>query len=210
MLTGAALVVGCATGVTDNLEPLPESGGSNGTGGGQSGSGNPSGGISGSGNPSGGSGVGGSVGGAPTGGASGSSGGAVFGGSAGVPNGGSAGASAGSGGQLGGSGGQGGSAGKGGSFGQGGSGGKGGSGGTGGVFGGDCEGMPTMDQWKAMGGHMTGDQVVFVCTPPLQSGCQGLVDGTAYLWECTETHVPNCESQDPRGGMSWTLLGPCD
>jgi hypothetical protein len=172
--------------------------GSNGTGGGgQSGSGSSSGGNGGSGGN-----AGGSVGGAPTGGASGT-GGAVYGGSAGVSNGGSAGAAAGSGGQLGGSGG------KGGSGGTSGSGGTGGSSGTGGTFGGECAGEPTWAAWSQMGGGMTGDRVVFQCTV-VQAGCAGLQVGVDYLFECNQSHVPNCMMQTPETGYSWTLVGDCD
>jgi hypothetical protein len=78
------------------------------------------------------------------------------------------------------------------------------------VFGGDCEGVPTLTEWKAGSGQMMGDQVVYVCTAPLQSGCSGKVNGTAYLWECNQSHVNNCLSQDPQGGSSWTFIGECE
>jgi hypothetical protein len=117
----------------------------------------------------------------------------------------------GAGGQQGGSAGQSGSFGKGGSGGMSGSTGKGGSSGssgTGGAFGGDCEGVPTWATWKATSG-MTGDEVVYACTVA-QSGCAGKMVGVPYLWSCNQSHVPNCQTQNPQDGTSWTFIGECE
>ncbi len=80
--------------------------------------------------------------------------------------------------------------------------------GTGGTFDtGQCAGKPTFDTWKN-GSGMTGDQVIITCSVA-QSGCAGLETGVPYLWECTASHVPNCETQKPQDGSAWKLLGDC-
>ncbi len=81
--------------------------------------------------------------------------------------------------------------------------------GTGGqVFEGDCAGKPTYAAWKATTGAAN-DQVVFACAA-LQASCAGRTIGQNNLFQCTETHVPNCASQSPQDGSSWTFVTVCE
>ena len=81
--------------------------------------------------------------------------------------------------------------------------------GTGGqVFDGDCAGKPTYAQWAATTGAAN-DQVVFTCAA-LQASCEGRTIGQNSLFQCTETHVPNCASQSPQDGSSWTFVTVCE
>lgn len=82
------------------------------------------------------------------------------------------------------------------------------SGGGGGILTGNCAGVPTYEEWKAGSGQATLDQIVHQCSV-IQAGCSGLLKGVDYLWECTQSHVPNCESQMPEHGTSWALVGEC-
>lgn len=74
---------------------------------------------------------------------------------------------------------------------------------------GGCRGKPTMGEWRQAGGQNSGDQVVHQCTK-IQSTCASLRLGIDYLFECTSNHVPNCTSQLPEDGNSWTVVGTCD
>ena len=56
---------------------------------------------------------------------------------------------------------------------------------------------------------MTGDQVVYACTVA-QAGCAGKETGVDYIWECTESHVPNCTSQNAQSGTAWAFVAECD
>jgi|GEM_PF-4879012 len=55
-------------------------------------------------------------------------------------------------------------------------------------------------------GHMTGDFAVYSCTK-VQGGCT--TAGEPSVFQCTDTHVDNCNSQDPTGGSSWTFVALC-
>lgn len=81
--------------------------------------------------------------------------------------------------------------------------------GTGGApFDGQCAGKPAMSAWKTGSSQATGDQAVFTCVDH-QSECAGATVGEPALFECVDTHVGNCVSQDPRGGTAWNFLGDC-
>ncbi len=84
----------------------------------------------------------------------------------------------------------------------------GGNSGTGGAtFEGECADEPDYATWKA-GGGMTGDEVVISCNAA-QAGCAGKQVGVPYLWQCTDSHVPNCQAQTPDTGNAWAFVGEC-
>ena len=174
---------------------------SDGSGGGNSSGGASTGGASTGGASTGGASTGGaSTGGASTGGAS--TGGASTGGasSGGAGSGGASTGGAGSGGAASGGAGSGGAA-----SGGAGSGGAGSGGGTSS----GCDSLPTWSEWAAGSGQMSGDQVVYACTVA-QAGCAGMDTGVDYIWECNQSHVPNCTSQNPQSGTSWTFVSACE
>lgn len=76
-------------------------------------------------------------------------------------------------------------------------------------FDGQCAGMPTHAEWTGLSEQekMSQPQAVFECDK-LQAECNGLMAGTPYLFECTESHLPNC-NQSPSDGSSWTFVGEC-
>lgn len=79
---------------------------------------------------------------------------------------------------------------------------------AGGGFSGDCEGKPTMTEWRQGSGQKTGDLVVHQCTKK-QATCQNLEVGVDSLFECKDNHVNNCKTQLPEDGSAWTFRGEC-
>jgi hypothetical protein len=83
------------------------------------------------------------------------------------------------------------------------------TGGTGGqTFDGQCAGKPSFDAWKVGSSQATGDEVVYTCTVA-QAGCSAATLNEPSLFSCNQSHVPNCSTQAPRDGSSWTLIGAC-
>lgn len=85
------------------------------------------------------------------------------------------------------------------------------SGGTSGDsdFDGQCAGMPTHAEWIMLSTSEkeAQPQAVTECDK-LQAECSGLMTSTPYLFECTESHLQNCD-QKPSEGSSWSFVGEC-
>ena len=54
----------------------------------------------------------------------------------------------------------------------------------------------------------TGDFAVFTC-PMAQSECKAEMVGEPSLFECVDSHVPNCRAKLRLGGTSWVFVGLC-
>ncbi len=74
------------------------------------------------------------------------------------------------------------------------------------MFGGDCAGKKTFAEWSSSSGA-TGDRVIARCQQ-LTNGCLGKMLNVDYLWECKESHVPNC-GQTPGTTNAWLFIGEC-